>query len=156
VHSSTTAETKDAPAAERCDHSGARSAQGRYCRATCKPEKFLPHHRKDVVYDLDWDITERKRAEEALRQSEARFRTFVDHATDIFMLHDENGNVLDVNLNACESLGYGRDELIGKPPFFFDLELNAGTWQRHRRHIKAGALRRLRVAIAERTTPCSR
>jgi PAS domain S-box-containing protein len=85
-------------------------------------------------------ITERKRAEEALRQSEARFRTFVDHATDIFMLHDEDGNVLDVNRNACESLGYSRDELIGKTPFFFDLELNAGTWQRHRGHIKTGGV----------------
>ena len=85
-------------------------------------------------------ITERKRAEEALRESEARFRTFVDHATDTFMLHDEDGTVLDVNRNACESLRYDRDELIGKTPFFFDLELNAATWQRHREHLKAGGV----------------
>jgi len=83
-------------------------------------------------------ITERKRAEEALRESEARFRTFVDHATDTFMLHEEDGTVLDVNRNACESLGYGRDELVGKTPFFFDMELNAATWQRHREHLRAG------------------
>jgi PAS domain S-box-containing protein len=85
-------------------------------------------------------ITERKRTEEALRESEARFRTFVDHATDTFMLHDEAGNVLDVNRNACESLGYSRDELIGKTPFFYDLELNAATWQRHREHLKTGGV----------------
>jgi len=85
-------------------------------------------------------ITERKRAEEALRESEARFRTFVDHATDTFMLHDEDGTVLDVNRNACESLGYGRDELIGKRPFFFDLELDAAAWERHREHLKGGGV----------------
>jgi PAS domain S-box-containing protein len=61
------------------------------------------------------DVTERRRAEEELRASEARFRTFVDHATDSFMLHGEGGNILDVNRHACESLGYNRDELIGMP-----------------------------------------
>jgi PAS domain S-box-containing protein len=85
-------------------------------------------------------ITERKRVEEALRESEARFRTFVDHATDTFMLHNEDGEVLDVNRNACESLGYSRDEMIGTTPFFFDLELNAATWQRNREHLKAGGV----------------
>ena len=45
-------------------------------------------------------ITDSKRAEEALRESEARFRTFVDHATDAFILHNEDGEVIDVNRNA--------------------------------------------------------
>jgi PAS domain S-box-containing protein len=85
-------------------------------------------------------ITERKRAEEALRESEARFRTFVDHATDTFMLHNEDGEILEVNRNACESLGYSRDQMIGMTPFFFDLELNAATWQRNREHLKAGGI----------------
>jgi len=82
-------------------------------------------------------ITERKRAEETLRESEARFRTFVDHATDTFMLHDEDGKVLDVNRNACESLGYSRDELIGTTPSFFDLEANEATWRLNRARLKA-------------------
>jgi PAS domain S-box-containing protein len=85
-------------------------------------------------------ITDTKRAEEALRESEARFRTFVDHATDTFILHNEDGEVLDVNRNACESLGYSRDELIGVTPFFFDLELNAATWQRNREQLKTGGV----------------
>ncbi|HLZ02777.1 MAG TPA: PAS domain S-box protein [Bradyrhizobium sp.] len=85
-------------------------------------------------------ITNSKRAEEALRESEARFRTFVDHATDMFILHNEDSEVLDVNRNACESLGYSRDELIGTTPFFFDLELNAATWQRNREQLKAGGI----------------
>ena len=54
------------------------------------------------------DITERKVAEEELRASEARFRTFVDHATDAFFLHDDGLLIVDVNRQACDSLGYSR------------------------------------------------
>jgi PAS domain S-box-containing protein len=60
------------------------------------------------------DITELRQAEQELRTSEARFRTFVDHATDAFFLLDEQATVLDVNRQACQSLGYSREELIGK------------------------------------------
>jgi PAS domain S-box-containing protein len=64
------------------------------------------------------DITERKRAEDALRESESRFRAFIDHATDAFFLNDwPDARFVDVNRQACESLGYTRDELIGKTPF---------------------------------------
>ena len=54
------------------------------------------------------DVTERKRAEDALRASEQRFRVFVDHATDAFFLHDETSRILDANRQACESLGIQR------------------------------------------------
>lgn len=62
------------------------------------------------------DITARKRAEAALQASEARFRTLVDHATDAFFLQDEHGKIIDVNRQACESLGFTRDEMIGSHP----------------------------------------
>jgi PAS domain S-box-containing protein len=61
-----------------------------------------------------------KDIEEELRASEARYRTFVDHATDAFMLHAEDGTVIDVNPQACDNLGYSRDELIGMKPMEFD------------------------------------
>ena len=51
------------------------------------------------------DITDLKRAEDALRASEQRFRTFVDHATDAFFLQDDQLVVVDVNRQACRSLG---------------------------------------------------
>ena len=60
------------------------------------------------------DITDLRQAEHELRASEARFRTFVDYATDAFFLLDDHSTVLDVNRQACHSLGYSRDELIGK------------------------------------------
>ena len=73
-------------------------------------------------------ITDRKRAEQALRDSEIRFRTFVDHAADaFFMLDFERATILDVNRYACESLGYTREELIGMTPLAFDVDLNRAT-----------------------------
>ncbi|HXJ22487.1 MAG TPA: PAS domain S-box protein [Polyangia bacterium] len=58
-------------------------------------------------------VTELRRAEDALKASEARFRTFVEHATDGFFLLDEQLTVLDANRRAWESLGYSREELVG-------------------------------------------
>jgi PAS domain S-box-containing protein len=62
-----------------------------------------------------------------VRASEARFRTFVDHATDAFLLLDEDWTVLDVNRRACEALGYSREELIGRLKSDFDVELGEGS-----------------------------
>ena len=90
------------------------------------------------------DITERERAEEGLRESEDRFRTFVDHATDAFFLHDDGLLVIDVNRQACASLGYSRDELIGMHPLDFDVGPGRGDDQaadgsrrrRRKRHLR--------------------
>ncbi len=69
------------------------------------------------------DITDRKQAEQALMASEARYRTFVDHASDAFFLQDGTGRIVDVNTQACISLGYDREELIGMLPPQFDSDI---------------------------------
>jgi PAS domain S-box-containing protein len=59
----------------------------------------------------DTDITERKKAEEALLESEKRFRQLFESAADILILH-EWGKIIEVNQQACLSLGYTREELL--------------------------------------------
>ena len=73
------------------------------------------------------DVTDRRRAEEELRATEARFRTFVDHATDGFFIMDDDLTVVDINRQACEALGYSREELIGRQPRDFDVGLDAAA-----------------------------
>src|SRR5215510_4331215 len=80
---------------------------------------FAPEGPLRFIEGLNLDMTRQQRTEEALRASERRFRVFVDHAADAFFLSDEQGRILDVNRRACESLGYTRDELVGRTPFDF-------------------------------------
>jgi PAS domain S-box-containing protein len=57
-------------------------------------------------------VIERKRAEEALRESEEKYRTLIDSALDSIFLHDLEGNILEVNRAAAERLGYTKEELL--------------------------------------------
>ena len=84
------------------------------------------------------DITERKRAEDELRASEARFRSLVDHATDGFFLFDEHQALLDVNRQACESLGYSREEMMGMQPRDFDGGLDSASIARIGEQVTSG------------------
>jgi PAS domain S-box-containing protein len=85
------------------------------------------------------DITERKEAEDALRESEVRFRAFIDHATDGFFLNDwPEARFLDVNCQACESLGYTRDELMGMSPFDISPDVTPAMLERLRARLDAG------------------
>jgi two-component system cell cycle sensor histidine kinase/response regulator CckA len=58
------------------------------------------------------DITERKQIEEALRQSEERYRTILKTALDGFTIDDLKGRILEVNDSYCEMAGYTREELL--------------------------------------------
>ncbi len=69
---------------------------------------------KPATLNFLTDITERKQAEQALRESEERYRTMMEQAADAVFMHDEMGRILDVNRQACNSLGYSREELLSK------------------------------------------
>ena len=61
-----------------------------------------------------FDITERRRAEEALRESEERFRAILRQATAGIVRKDANGRLIFVNDAFCNMLGYPESELLDK------------------------------------------
>ncbi|HTX18847.1 MAG TPA: PAS domain S-box protein [Bacteroidota bacterium] len=77
------------------------------------------------VSTIGSDITDRKRAETALRESEERFHRLFDLSPDAFLIFDPFSSetewpILDCNQSACEMNGYTREELIGKSVYFLD------------------------------------
>ena len=60
------------------------------------------------------DVTERLRTQKALKQSEEKYRSYVENAPDAIFISDAGGSYLDANPAACELLMFSRTELLGK------------------------------------------
>ncbi len=69
----------------------------------------------DMAYGITAIRTrlERKRSREFLVESEKRYRTLFNSASDAIFVSHVDGRLIDVNRKACEYLGYSREELIG-------------------------------------------
>jgi PAS domain S-box-containing protein len=66
-------------------------------------------------YGTAIDIEDRKRAEEALRQSEEQWRDVFENNPTMYFMVDAAGKVIAVNPFGAEQLGYNVDELVGQP-----------------------------------------
>ncbi len=69
------------------------------------------------IISVSTDITERKRAEEALRRSQKRFRSLVQNSSDVITILDEDGTVRYASPALGQIIGYAPEERVGRRGF---------------------------------------
>jgi PAS domain S-box-containing protein len=84
------------------------------------------------------DITERKRAEAALRESELRFRTLIETSSDAIFLMDLTGHIRSANPAAVRMHGYAMEELLAMRMQELDLPDDASVVPDRMRRLRAG------------------
>jgi PAS domain S-box-containing protein len=85
----------------------------------------------DGVVPSGYDITDRKRAEEARHKSEARFRNLYEHALAGITLSDWEGRIVTCNPAFCDLVGYSEAELCGMhfAPLIHPDDRDDNAWQ---------------------------
>jgi len=105
------------------------------------------------VIGIARDITERRRMEQALRESEESLRALIDNAPEAITAYDLTGTVIDCNRRGEEMLGYSRGELVGRGIFEIGAipddyiarasrALEKGEWDRNRPPFEFDLLRK--------------
>jgi diguanylate cyclase (GGDEF)-like protein/PAS domain S-box-containing protein len=74
---------------------------------------YIMEGRKAGLIGIMLDITESKKLERELFQSEEKCRTIFDSARDVIIMHDLDGNIMNANKSAESLYGYPKDVLIG-------------------------------------------
>ncbi len=96
------------------------------------------------------DISRRKRAENALRQSEARYRTMFDSAPEGVWMIDPDRRTTEVNERMCDLVGYSREELLGRNPAELADEENGRIFEEKARIVPNRQTRTYEIALRHR------
>ncbi len=97
--------------------------------------KLIQYEGEAAILGIVTDITERKRAEQAMRESEERLKILFESAPDTIYLIDSEGRFMDANRAAFELIGFDRNEVIGKSLAELDL-LSAGQLSKAKANLK--------------------
>jgi PAS domain S-box-containing protein len=84
-----------------------------------------------AILETNNDITERKRATEALRESEAQWKDVFEHNPVMYFMVDATGTVLSVNAFGANQLGYPVSELVGQSTLNVFLEEDRESVRKH-------------------------
>lgn len=79
-------------------------------KSVMKMPFYLSDRRKNGILGLNIDITAAKTAEQKIKESELRYKTLMEQASDGIYLSDDDGNIIEANYKACEMFGYSLDE----------------------------------------------
>jgi PAS domain S-box-containing protein len=74
-----------------------------------------------VMFVLLWDITERKKQEKRLQESEKKYHGLFEYTTDGIFVLDTHGDILDINTRMCEILDVMKSSLLNKNLFNMNL-----------------------------------
>lgn len=70
---------------------------------------------KDKISELNFEITQRKKAELSLQKSEEQFRLVFQNAPIGIVIISRDGRIISVNKSFCDTLGFAREEILGIP-----------------------------------------
>ncbi|ADL12775.1 sensor histidine kinase [Acetohalobium arabaticum] len=73
---------------------------------------YIDDLEEPIFVSFDRDITERKKTEQTLKESEAKFRSYIDNAPYGVFVINSRGEYIEVNEAACELSGYSKEELL--------------------------------------------
>jgi PAS domain S-box-containing protein len=97
------------------------------------------------------DVTEERRARDAVAQTEARYRNLFDTVNDALFTLDARGAVTSANPAACQMLDASRDELLGRSIVPFLDSDDVDRVSAYARDALAGVVRRFECRAARRT-----
>jgi PAS domain S-box-containing protein len=148
-------------AARRCFERGVPyTIEYRILRADDGAERWLQSHGSRIDYadsrlsrfvGVSFDVTDRKRAEEELRESEARFRAIFEQANDFLVTTTLDNEITSVNPAVIEAIGYPADEIIGRSiNDFMDPDQFALSMDAFNRKLEHGGSTRLTVKVRAR------
>ncbi|MEK6481706.1 PAS domain S-box protein [Catalinimonas sp. 4WD22] len=90
----------------------------RYLRTTVKPLKNEKGE-KVGLYGTTLDITEIRKAEEALRAEKEKYKLITESIQDLICMHQLDGTITYMSPSVKKVLGYAEDEMLGQSPAYF-------------------------------------